>query len=73
MAIFQSPSPGSYRIGDASLSLVSGSAAPDAFGLSIAPADIDGDGLMDLAIGAPDDPRNGPLAGSLTLVFGASL
>jgi hypothetical protein len=45
----------------------------DAAGSSLDAADIDGDGLLDLAIGAPDDSRSRELAGSVTLVFGASL
>ena len=33
----------------------------------------DGDGLMDLAIGAPRDPTVGDYGGSVTVVFGTSL
>jgi hypothetical protein len=73
VGVFPSPTPGAYTVGQAPIQLTSGSPDPDAFGISIAPADFDGDGRMDLAIGAPNDLRAAPQAGSVTLVFGASL
>lgn len=52
---------------DADLVLV-GRAPNDQFGVRLsADADLDGDGLHDLAVSAPYDPTNGPFAGAVFL------
>jgi hypothetical protein len=73
VALWFSPAPGRYSLAQAQRTLTLGRVQPDAFGLTLASGDIDGDGLGDLAIGAPRDPAPGPDGGSVTLVFGASL
>jgi hypothetical protein len=73
VAIFASPAAGAHAFADAEVHLASGSATPDGFGFALATGDLDGDGRMDLAIGAPQDARAAYQAGSVTLVFGASL
>jgi hypothetical protein len=73
VVLFPAIAPGAYTTDEAPIHLVSGSTEPDAFGISIAPGDIDGDGLLDLVIGAPNDSRARELAGSVTVIFGAGL
>jgi hypothetical protein len=71
--VFYAPVPGSYLDTDAAIELTSGAGAPDAFGMAIEGGDVDGDGLYDLVVGAPVDPTEALEAGSVTIVFGASL
>ena len=73
VSLLFAPSPGDYLLTDAHRTLVLGGTQPDAFGMTLAAGDIDGDGLGDLAIGAPRDSAAGEDAGSVTIVFGASL
>jgi hypothetical protein len=67
------PVPGTYTTEQAHHTVALDRTRADAFGMSMAAGDIDGDGRGDLAIGAPRDAAAGTDAGSVTLVFGASL
>lgn len=49
---------------------LTGNAEGDFAGLALSGADMDGDGLSDLAVGAPLDGRSGDPAGAVYLVFG---
>jgi hypothetical protein len=71
--VYPAPAPGAYTDQDAPTVLTSGVGVADGFGFRIEGGDIDGDGLYDLVVGAPTDPTAGALAGSATIVFGASL
>jgi hypothetical protein len=51
---------------------LSGNDEGDFAGLALSAADMDGDGLTDLAVGAPLDARSGDPAGAVYLVFGES-
>lgn len=64
---------GTYDVDSAPILLDSGAVGADCFGMSMASGDFDGDGLADLAIGAPCDSTYFDHGGSATLVFGASL
>jgi hypothetical protein len=67
------PAPGVLDSRAAPVDLVSGVGAPDAFGDALEGGDFDGDGRMDLAIGAPRDPTVADYAGSVTIGHGSSL
>lgn len=71
--IWSDPQVGVLDLASPTYVLNSGSTGPDAFGLRLASGDFDGDGWMDLVIGAPTDSTVAPRAGSATVVFGASL
>jgi hypothetical protein len=71
--IWPAPQQGVLDAAEAPIDRVSGVGAPDGFGMGLEGGDFDGDGRMDLAIGAPCDPTVGAYAGSVTVVFGASL
>jgi hypothetical protein len=64
---------GTFDLGSADVSFV-GEGANDKSGQSVASAgDVDGDGLADVLIGAPDSQEGGPFAGKTYLMFGATI
>lgn len=69
--VFDDPR-GALRVGDADWVFTSGARRADAFGLAVRAGDLDGDGLGDLVVGAPLDPRVASNAGSVTIVYGAA-
>ncbi|MEQ1571713.1 MAG: FG-GAP repeat protein [Myxococcota bacterium] len=71
--LYAAPGPGEVDDTQATITVVSGSSEPDGFGIAIEGGDFDGDGLYDLVVGAPVDPTGNVEAGSITLVYGASL
>jgi hypothetical protein len=73
VGVFPAAEPGSYVVDDAPIVLRSGNTELDLFGFALDAGDLDGDGLTDLVIGAPYDGRTAVDAGSVTIVFGASL
>lgn len=73
VAIWFAPPPGVLDPASADLVLTSGSAEADAFGISVVSGDFDGDGLSDLAIGAPRDTEDGQRTGSVTVWHGAAI
>jgi FG-GAP repeat len=70
--VWFAPPAGALDLEDA-LTLESGVGSPDYFGGAIEAADFDGDGILDLAIGAPRDPTIGEWGGSVTVVLGGAL
>ena len=73
VGIWFAPPPGRLDFDGADLVLTSGSAEPDFFGVTVMSGDFDGDGLSDLAIGAPKDTEGGKRTGSVTVWHGAAL
>ncbi|MEQ1564224.1 MAG: VCBS repeat-containing protein [Myxococcota bacterium] len=71
--VYLAPTPGVWTESQADVVLTSGVGEPDGFGLAIEIAQLDGDGRADLVVGAPVDPTAGREAGSVTLVFAASI
>jgi hypothetical protein len=59
VGIWFAPPPGRLDFDGADLVLTSGSAEADYFGVTVMSGDFDGDGLSDLAIGAPKDTEGG--------------
>ncbi|MEQ1504146.1 MAG: FG-GAP repeat protein [Myxococcota bacterium] len=73
VAVFRGPVvAGVHTVADADL-VFHGGDRPDGFGGALVAAEVDGDGVMDLVVGAPRDPTGGEDAGGVHLFLGAAL